>query len=92
MARFSLRSSLFAAVVGCHDQVAVGGEVLDVGGLAADWGRLALHPGDLEHAAWVVFQQVALKRLPAPTNTHHHMLVVQHPDKKHLLPDTVSTL
>lgn len=48
-------TSLFAAVVRCHHQVAVRGEVLDVEGLAADGGRLALHPGDLEHAAWVVF-------------------------------------
>lgn len=92
MAHYSLTSSLLAAVVGCHHQVAVRGEVLNVGGLAADRGRLALHPGDLEHAAWVVFQQVALKGLPASTDTHHHVLVVQHPDKKHLLPNTVSTL
>lgn len=92
MARFSLMSSLFAAVVGCHHKVAVGSEVLDVGGLAAEGGRLALHPGDLEHATRVMFQQVALKGLPASTNTHHHVLVVQHPDKKHLLPDAVSTL
>lgn len=85
-------SSLFAAVVSCHHQVAVRGEVLDVGRLAADGGYLALYPGELEHAAWVVFQQVALKGLPASTNTHHHMLVVQHPYKKHLLPNAVSTL
>lgn len=79
MALLSLMSSLFAAVVGCHHQVAVRGEVLDVGGLAAaDGGRLALHPGDLKHAARVVFQQVALKGLPASTNTHHDVLVVQH--------------
>lgn len=62
----------------CHHQVAVRGEVLNIGGLVADRGHLTLHPGDLEHAAWVVFQQVALKGLPASTNTHHHMLVVQH--------------
>lgn len=79
MALFSLVSSLFAAVVSCHHQIAVRGEVLDVGGLAAaDGGHLALHTGDLEHAAWVMFKQVALKGLPAASNTHHHMLVVQH--------------
>lgn len=85
MARFSLMSSLFAAVVGCHHQVAVGSEVLDVGGLAAEGGRLALHPGDLEHAARVVFQQVALKGLPASTNTHHHVLVVQHLQRERII-------
>lgn len=79
MPLFSLVSSLFAAVMGRHHQVAVGGEVLDVGRLAAaDGGCLSLHPGDLEHAAGVVFQQVALEGLPASTNTHHHVLVVQH--------------
>lgn len=93
MTPLSLKSSLFAAVVGCHHQVAVRGEVLDVWGLAAaDGGHLALHPGDLEHAAGVMFQQVALKSLPASTNAHHDVLVVQHPDKKHLLPNTVSSL
>lgn len=72
-------SSLFAAVVGCNHQVAIRGEVFDIGGLAAaDRGHFALHPGDLEHAARVMFQQVALKGLPTSTNTHHHMLVVQH--------------
>lgn len=72
-------SSLFAAIVGCHHQVAVGGEVLDVGGLAAaDGGHLALHPGDLEHAARVVFQKVALEGFPASADAHHHVLVVQH--------------
>lgn len=78
-------SSLLAAVVGRHDEVAVGGEVLDVGGLAAHGGHLALHPGHLEYAARVVFQQVALKRLPAPTNTHHHMLVVEHLQREIIL-------
>lgn len=92
MKSFSLMSSLLAAVVGGHHQVTVRGEVLDVGGLDADRGRLALHPGDLEHAARIVFHQIALKSLPASTNTHHHVLVVQHPDEKHLLPNTVSTL
>lgn len=77
MALYSV--SLFAAVVSSHYQVAVGGEVFDVGGLAVvDRGRLALHPRELEHAAWVVFEQVALKGLPASTNAHHHVLVVQH--------------
>lgn len=92
MALFSLMSSLFAAVVGRHYQVAVRCQVLDVGGLAADGGHLALHPRDLEHAAWVMFQQVALKGLPASTNAHHHVLVVQHSYEKHFLPNTVSTL
>ena len=71
-------ASLFAAVVCCHHQVAVGGQVLDVGGLAADRRHLALHPGELEHAARVVLQQVALEGLPASAHTHHHVLVVQH--------------
>lgn len=71
--------SLFAAVVSSHYQVAVRREVFNVGGLAVvDRGRLALHPRELEHAARVVFEQVALKGLPASTNTHHHVLVVQH--------------
>lgn len=74
----TFQSSLFAAVVGGHHQVAVRGKVLDVGGLAADGGHLALHPGNLEHAAWVVFKQVALKGLPASTHSDHHVLVVQH--------------
>lgn len=72
-----LTSSLLAAVVSCHHQVAVGAEVLDVGGLIAA-NSLALHPGELEHAARVVLQQVALERLPASAHTHHHVLVVQH--------------
>lgn len=75
-------SSLFAAVVRCHHQVAVRAEVLDIRGLAADGGYLALHPGNLEHAAWVMFQQVALKGLPASTDSHHHVLIVQHLRKK----------
>lgn len=85
-------SSLFAAVVRCHHQVAVRAEVLDIRGLAAYRGYLALHPGNLEHAAWVMFQQVALKGLPASTDSHHHVLIVQHPNKEHLLPNTISTL
>lgn len=78
LALVRLASSLFAAVVCCHHQVAVRGQVLDVGGLAAERGRLALHSGNLEHAARVVFQQVALEGLPASTDAHHHVLVVQH--------------
>lgn len=74
--------SLFPAAVGRHHQVAVWRQVLDAWGLAADGGRLPLHTGDLEHPTWVVFQQVALKGLPAPTNAHHHVLVVQHLQKE----------
>lgn len=71
--------SLFAAVVGGHHQVAVGGELFDAGGPAVtDGGHLALHPGELQHAARVVLEQVALKGLPAPADAHHHVLVVQH--------------
>ena len=71
--------SLLAAVVGRHHQVAVRPQVLDHGGPAAGDRRvLALHPGDLEHAAWVMLQQVALEGLPAPAHPHHHVLVVQH--------------
>lgn len=92
MALFSLLSSLFAAIVCCHHQIAVRGEVFDVWGLAADRGYLALHSGDLEHTTGVMFQKIAFKGLPASTNTNHHVLVVQHPDKEHLLPYTVSTL
>lgn len=69
---------LLAAVVCGHHQVAVGTQVLDVGGLVGDGGGLALHAGDLEHAARVVLQQVALERLPASPHTNHHMLVMQH--------------
>lgn len=75
-------SSLLAAVMGRHHEVAVRAEVLDVGGLGADGGDLALHPGDLEHAAGVVFQQVALKGLPASADSHHHMFVVKHLQRK----------
>lgn len=71
-------SSFFAAVVCCHHQVTVRAQVFDIWRLAADRRRLAVHPGELEHAAWVVFEQVALEGLPASTNTHHHMFVVQH--------------
>lgn len=74
---------LLAAVVSCHHQVAVGAQVLDVGGLVGDWGGLALHAGDLKHAAWVVFQQVALECLPTSPNTNHHMFIMKHlPDRK----------
>lgn len=64
--------------MGRHHQVAVWGEVFDIGGLGADGGYLSLHSGNLQHAAGVVFQQVALERLPASADPHHHMLVVQH--------------
>lgn len=71
--------SLFAAVVRSHHQVAVGAQVFDAGGPAAvDGGRLALHPRELQHAARVMLEQVALEGLPASANTHHHMFVVQH--------------
>lgn len=71
--------SLFAAVVRGHHQVAVGAQLFDAGGPAAvDGGRLALHPRELQHAARVVLEQVALEGLPASADAHHHMLVVQH--------------
>lgn len=82
MAFFSPVSSLFAAVVRCNHQVAVRAEVFDGGGLAADRGYLALHSGNLEHAAWVMFQQVALEGLPASTDSHHHVFIVQHLQKE----------
>lgn len=75
-------SSLLAAVVGRHYQVAVRAQVLDVGGLGADGGYLSLHSGNLKHPAGVMFQQVALEGLPASADSHHHMLVVQHLQKK----------
>ena len=74
----SLLPLLLAAVVSCYHQVAVWAQVLDVGGLDGDGSGLAIHAGDLEHTARVVFQQVALKRLPASSNTDHHMLIMQH--------------
>lgn len=66
-----------------HHQVAVRADVFDGGGpaaaaAAAAGGRLSLHPGELEHAAGVVFQQVALEGLPSAAHAHHHVLVVQH--------------
>lgn len=71
--------SLFAAVVSSHHQVAVGAQVFDAGGPAAvDGRRLSLHPRELQHAARVVLEQVALEGLPASANTHHHVFVVQH--------------
>lgn len=75
----SLRS-LLAPVVGSHDQVAVRAELFNGGGpaAAADGGRLSLHPRELQHAAGVVFEQVALEGLPAAAHAHHHVLVVQH--------------
>lgn len=73
-------SSLLAPVVCSHHQVAVGTQLFDGGGpaaaAAADGGRLSLHPWELKHAAGVVFEQVALKGLPASTHAHHHVLVV----------------
>lgn len=73
-------ASLFAAVVSSHHQVAVGTQLSDAGRLAAavDRRRLAFHPRELQHAAGVVLEQVALERLPASADAHHHVLVVQH--------------
>lgn len=73
-------ASLFAAVVSGHHQVAVGTQLPDAGWLAAavDRQRLAFRPRELQHAAGVVLEQVALERLPASADAHHHVLVVQH--------------
>lgn len=78
--RFSQGVSLLAAVVGGHHQVAVGTQLSDAGRLAAavDRRRLAFHPRELQHAAGVVLEQVALEGLPASADAHHHVLVVQH--------------
>lgn len=71
--------SLLAPVVRSHHQVAVRADLFDGGGpAAAAGGRLSLHPGELEHAAGVVFEQVALEGLPSAAHAHHHVLVVQH--------------
>lgn len=64
-----------------HHQVAVGTQLSDAGRLAAavvDRRRLAFHARELQHAAGVVLEQVALERLPASADAHHHVLVVQH--------------
>lgn len=81
--RWPCLASLLAAVVSSHHQVAVGTQLSDAGRLAAaaaavDRRRLAFHPRELQHAAGVVLEKVALERLPASADAHHHVLVVQH--------------
>lgn len=68
--------------MGRHYQVAVGREVSDVGRFAGDGRDLAFYTRDLEHATWVMLQQVALERLPASANSHHHMFIMQHLERQ----------
>lgn len=75
--------NLLLSLVGGRDhQVIIWVHVLQGWGFALDRGCLAVHTGDLQHAAGVMLQQVACKGLPASSHTDHHMLVVQHLEGK----------
>lgn len=69
---------LLSLVTGRDHQVIIWIHVLEGGRLALDGGRFAVHAGDLQHPAGVVFQQVPCESLPAASHAHHDVLVVQH--------------
>lgn len=53
---------------------------------------LLLQSGKLQHSQRVVFEQEATQRVPATSNTHHHMFPMKHPNKERLVSQSVASL
>lgn len=53
---------------------------------------LLLQSGELQHSQGVVLHQEATQCVPAAANTHHHVFVMEHPDKERLVSQSVAPL
>lgn len=73
---------LLSLVAGRDHQVVIWIHVLQGWGFALDRGCLAIHTRDLQHAAGVMLEQIACEGLPASSHTDHHVLVMQHLERK----------
>lgn len=69
---------LLSLIVGRDHQVVIWIHVLKGWRLALDGGRFAIHTGDLQHPAGVVFQQIPRERFPSSSHADHDVFVVQH--------------
>lgn len=69
---------LLSLIVGRDHQVIIWIHVLKGWRFALDGGRFAIHTGDLQHPAGVVFQQIPRERFPSSSHADHDVFVVQH--------------
>lgn len=69
---------LLSLIVGRDHQVIIWIHVLKGWRFALDGGRFAVHTGDLQHPAGVVFQQIPRERFPSSSHADHDVFVVQH--------------